>query len=79
MGVAIAVPAVSETYLREGRLKLCFGGLADLGFGYSLLYANSSVQRRPDVRMLVSWMAERMKGSVRTYAAFVGNPMLAAN
>jgi LysR family glycine cleavage system transcriptional activator len=71
MGVAIAVPAVAETYLRDGRLAPCFGGPTELGICYSLLYANSSVQRRPDVRALVSWMTNRMQGSVENYATFV--------
>jgi LysR family glycine cleavage system transcriptional activator len=71
MGIAIAVPAVAETYLRDGRVGTCFGGPTELGFCYSLLYANSGVQRRPDVRALVSWMSGRMQRSVERYATFV--------
>jgi DNA-binding transcriptional LysR family regulator len=72
LGVAIAVPAVAETYLRDRRVRPCFGGRTTLGVCYSLLYVNSSVQRRADVRALVSWMTARMQGSVRNYVDFVG-------
>jgi DNA-binding transcriptional LysR family regulator len=73
MGVTIAVPAVAESYLRDGRLKPCFGGQTELGGHYNLIYANSSVQRQPDVRALVSWLTAKMRGSVTNYTALVGD------
>ena len=54
MGITIAVPAVSETYLRDGRLKPCFGGTSDLRMHYSLVYANGALKERPDVRALAT-------------------------
>jgi DNA-binding transcriptional LysR family regulator len=76
MGVAIAVPAVAETYLRDGRLKPCFAGHIELGVQYNLVYASSDIQRRPDVCALVSWMTAAMRGSVTNYATFVGTAPL---
>jgi DNA-binding transcriptional LysR family regulator len=73
MGVTIAVPAVSESYLRDGRLKPCFGGSLDLRVHYRLVYATQDVERRGDVRNLTDWMISEMHGSVATYAALVGD------
>ncbi len=73
MGITIAVPAVAESYLRDGRLKPCFGGSLDLRVSYSLVYATSDVRKRADVRALTDWMTAEMQTSLAQYAAFVGD------
>ncbi len=73
MGITIAVPAVSESYLRDGRLKPCFGGSLDLRVRYSLVYATADVEKRADVRALTGWMASEMENSVAQYSALVGD------
>jgi LysR family glycine cleavage system transcriptional activator len=71
MGVTIAVPAVSETYLRDGRLRPCFGGCIDLSVRYELLYVSDAVKRRNDVRRLVAWLRQQMDASVEMYSSLV--------
>lgn len=73
MGITIAVPAVSETYLRDGRLKPCFGGSSELRMHYSLVYANSDLKERPDVRALATWMTAQIQESVAHYDARINN------
>jgi LysR family transcriptional regulator, glycine cleavage system transcriptional activator len=74
MGVTIAVPAVSETYLRDGRLKPCFGGTSDLRMHYSLVYANGALKERPDVRALATWMMAQIRESIAHYEAHINTP-----
>jgi LysR family glycine cleavage system transcriptional activator len=71
MGVALAVPALSETYLRSGRLRPCFESRAELKASYNLVYATSSVRRRQDVRALTAWLTVEMQASVSTYSSLV--------
>jgi DNA-binding transcriptional LysR family regulator len=73
MGVTIAVPAVSESYLRDGRLKPCFGGSLELSVHYSLVYATPDIERRGDVRSLTDWMLTEMTSSVAQFVALVGD------
>jgi LysR family glycine cleavage system transcriptional activator len=73
MGITIAVPAVSETYLRDGRLQPCFGGCSDLRMHYSLVYANGDLKERPDVRALATWMTAQIQESLAHYEARVNN------
>jgi LysR family transcriptional regulator, glycine cleavage system transcriptional activator len=73
MGVTIAVPAVSETYLRSERLKLCFDSRVDLGIHYSLLYADDGIRRRKDVNHLREWMMNTMQGSLAQYRSSIAH------
>jgi DNA-binding transcriptional LysR family regulator len=73
MGVAIAVPAVSESYLNSGRLRSCFGGTSDLRMHYSLVFATDAIRRRPDVRALTNWMTSEIDQSAMRYEAAIGN------
>jgi LysR family transcriptional regulator, glycine cleavage system transcriptional activator len=71
MGVTIAVPAMAENYLREGRLAPCFGGTVDLDVQYSLLFASRAIWLRNDVRDLVAWLSNEANDSVQRYMTLI--------
>lgn len=71
LGVAIAVPAVSEAYLRAGRLRPCFESRADLRASYSLVFASPEVARRREVRELVAWLTAQMQTSETVFSQLV--------
>lgn len=62
-GVALAVPAIAERYLNDGRLRPCFHTRAELNAGYSIVYASHAVKRRPDVQAFIRWLKQEMEDS----------------
>jgi LysR family glycine cleavage system transcriptional activator len=68
LGVAIAVPAVSEAYLQSGRLRPCFESRAELRVSYSLVFASAEVARRREVRELVAWLGAQMRRSETVFS-----------
>lgn len=71
LGVTIAVPAVSEAYLRAGRLQQCFESRAELKVSYSLVFASPDVARRPEVHELATWMAAEMQASDAAFSKMI--------
>ncbi|MES1190620.1 MAG: LysR substrate-binding domain-containing protein [Steroidobacter sp.] len=69
LGVAIAMPAVAERYLKEGRLQPCFEARAQLNAGYSVVYASHAVQRRLDVQAFTLWLKQEMEDSRMRFSA----------
>lgn len=69
LGITIAVPVVTEPYLRDGRLQPCFGRPQQLNVGYHLVYASEKVRRHGKVRELVAWMKASIQDSETCYAS----------
>lgn len=67
LGVTLAIPAVCNSYLRDGRLRPCFHAHAQLGNDYRLVMADSATSRRKDVRAFSKWLVEEI---VTTQAEF---------
>ena len=59
-GLTIAVSALANSYLREGRLSPCFDITVEYNSGYRIAYASSKTQSRPGVQRLSSWLADEM-------------------
>ncbi len=62
-GLTIAVSALANSYLREGRLSPCFDICVDYDSGYKIAYANQNTQSRADVGRLSAWLMEEMAQS----------------
>jgi len=69
LGVALAIPVVADTHLREGRLRACFPSCVPLGTSYSVIYADEVVRRRPDVHRLTHWLQEQLRKSEQEFLA----------
>lgn len=67
MGLTLVTPMLADRFLREGRLRPCFGGAAPLGEQYRLIYADPRLRRRRDVQALGGWLAEQARDSVQTF------------
>ncbi|MBV9512339.1 MAG: LysR family transcriptional regulator [Caulobacteraceae bacterium] len=72
-GLTIAVSALANRYLRDGRLRPCFDISIQYG-GYQIAYASKSTQRRSDVGRLSAWLANEMLQSRDEYYALIGRP-----
>jgi LysR family transcriptional regulator, glycine cleavage system transcriptional activator len=72
-GLTIAVTAIANSYLREGRLSPCFGISVESG-GYRIAYANHKTRSRPDVRSLSTWLLNEMKQSRDEFRTLVKRP-----
>ena len=70
-GLTIAISAVANNYLRDGRLVPCTDQSVDLDARYKIAYANPKTQARADVRRLASWLVDEMKQSSDEYRTLV--------
>jgi LysR family glycine cleavage system transcriptional activator len=59
-GLALAVSAIANSYLREGRLAPCFDISVEYNSGYRIAYSNQKTRSRPSVRRLAAWLSEEM-------------------
>jgi DNA-binding transcriptional LysR family regulator len=66
-GLTIAVSAVANNYLRDGRLVPCVDAAVDLHASYKIVYANEKTQSRTDVGTLTSWLLDEMKETSNEY------------
>jgi len=71
LGVTLAIPAVCEKYLRDGRLRPCFDAHAQLGSDYRLVMASPAAARRTDVRIFSQWIVSEVDGTRREFASMV--------
>jgi DNA-binding transcriptional LysR family regulator len=71
-GLTIAVAALANNYLRDGRLIPCVEASVDLKASYKIAYANQRTQSRADVRRLTAWLADEMEQSRDEYRSLVG-------
>ena len=62
-GLTIAVSAIANSYLREGRLSPCFDISVEYNSGYRIAYASQKTAARADVRCLSAWLADEMMQS----------------
>jgi len=67
LGVAVAVPAIAESYLENQRLTPCFASDVPLDAAYSLVFASRALRLRPAVRALTRWLVDSMAGSLDAY------------
>jgi len=58
LGVALAAPLLVDRLLRERRLLPCTDHAASLGVSYVIIYADSAVRRRRDIRAFANWLRE---------------------
>ena len=66
-GLTIAIAALANNYLREGRLIPCVEASVDLQVSYNIAYADQTTQSRADVRRLTSWLRDEMSQSAGEY------------
>ena len=67
LGVTLAVPLLTERFVRDARLQPCTGVRAPVGMNYSLFYARPELRQRAMVRTFVDWLAEEIEASRRTF------------
>ena len=70
-GLTIAIAALANNYLRDGRLIPCVEASVDLKVTYKIAYADQKTQSRADARRLTSWIIDEMKGSRDEYQTLV--------
>lgn len=58
-GLTIAVTAIANNYLREGRLVPCFN-ISVEATGYRIVYASQGTRSRADVSSLSAWLGQEM-------------------
>lgn len=56
LGVTLAIPAVCNSYLRDGRLRPCFDAHAQLGADYRLVMVDPATSRRKEVCAFSRWL-----------------------
>ena len=59
-GLTIAVSALANSYLREGRLSPCFDISLEYSSGYRIAYASQKTRSHAGVRSLSAWLADEM-------------------
>ncbi len=69
LGVALAVPLLSDRFVREGRLAPC-RFRAPVSVRYSLIYATPAVRRRPEVKVFRNWLQTETADSLRAFDAW---------
>lgn len=69
-GLTIAVSAIANSYLREGRLLPCFNISVEAN-GYRIAYASQNTRSRADVHRLSAWLADEMVRSRQEYRALI--------
>jgi len=68
LGVTLAIPAVSDKYLRDGRLRPCFDAHAQLDADYRLVFSNPAATRRKDARIFTQWLVGEIEHSRLDFA-----------
>jgi DNA-binding transcriptional LysR family regulator len=70
-GLAIAVAAMANNYLRDGRLIPCVEMSVDFQTRYKLAFASPKTQARADVRRLTAWLTYEMQQSIDEYQSLI--------
>jgi DNA-binding transcriptional LysR family regulator len=73
-GLAIALAAMANNYLRDGRLSPCVEMSVDFQTRYKLAFANPRTQARADVRRLTAWLTDEMLQSIEEYQTLIKGP-----
>lgn len=73
MGVALAVPLVTERFLADDRLIACAAVRLPTDQSYCLHYAGADVRSRPDVKAFLDWLKREARGSLEKYDAWFEN------
>ena len=68
LGVTLAIPAVCNSYLRDGRLRPCFDAHAQLGSDYRLVMADAATSRRKDARAFSQWLLGEVESTQMEFA-----------
>jgi DNA-binding transcriptional LysR family regulator len=73
-GLTIAVSALANSYLREGRLSPCFDISVEYNSGYRIAYASQKTQSRPAVRCVSAWLEDEMLQSRDEFRDLIKRP-----
>jgi LysR family glycine cleavage system transcriptional activator len=68
LGVTLAIPAICNGYLRDGRLRPCFDAHARLGSDYRLVMTDPATARRKEVRAFSHWLIGEVEASQLEFA-----------
>lgn len=78
MGIALAVPLVTERFLADERLIACTAVRMPTDQSYCLHYAGANIRSRSDAKMFLDWLRLEAQGSLAKYDAwFEGRASLA--
>jgi len=69
LGVTLAIPAVCDKYLRDGRLRPCFDAHAQLDADYRLVFSDPATARRKDARIFAQWLMAEIECSRLDFAS----------
>lgn len=78
LGVTLAIPAVCDKYLRDGRLKPCFDAHAQLGTDYRLVFPDPAAARRKDTRAFSRWLVAEIERSRADFAGILAQTIQSA-
>ena len=70
-GLTIAVSALANRYLRDGRLSPCFDISVEYNSGYRIVYASQKTRSDAGVRCLSAWLADEMLQSRDEFRALI--------
>lgn len=70
LGVALAVPLLTERCLDDARLQLCADVRLPLGLSYALYYSSPETARRRHVRAFAEWLSAEATGCAQTFDAW---------
>lgn len=73
MGVALAVPLVTERFLADNRLIACAAVRMPTDQSYCMHYAGNDVRSRSDVKAFLGWLQQEARSSLEKYDAWFEN------
>jgi DNA-binding transcriptional LysR family regulator len=74
LGVALAVPLLSDRFLRDRRIVPCANARAPVEVRYGLIYAAPALQRRPEVRLFRDWLTREIADSLQVFDQWFRQP-----
>jgi DNA-binding transcriptional LysR family regulator len=74
LGVALAVPLLTEPFMRDTRLRPCVEVRAPVGSGYHLYFSSAEHRKRSPVRIFADWFAGEVERSLATFESWYGHP-----
>jgi LysR family glycine cleavage system transcriptional activator len=67
LGITLAVPLLTEPFMRDARLFPCIDARGPTGCNYSLYYSPINQQRRASMRIFSEWLAAEVETSRRAF------------
>ncbi len=75
LGMALAIPLLSDRFIKERRLLPLPGPSMPLDLDYSIYYATPEVARRPLIRSFVRWLERGVAGSLAEFQVWSAPPV----